>query len=73
MKIHEQNQELKQTISKCINDIEQNINFLCSGKFTGTGADGEPKDWIRTGEVIAMMKHLRAEMQYVGSQVGGLA
>lgn len=49
--LQEENNNLKQIIANCRNEIQASKIFLNSSKFTGVESDGSRKDWIATGDV----------------------
>jgi len=57
MKLHEQRNLLVNTQEEILEDIQSNLEFLNSPKFQ----NGE--DWIRTGEVQAMLACIRSKLQ----------
>lgn len=57
--LQKDNADLKQQLQTTQEEINQFISFLHSPKFIGT-ENGERKDWISTGDVIARLINLRS-------------
>jgi hypothetical protein len=59
------NKALKQTIADADKNVDNFLCFLHGPKFTGT-ENGERKDWISTGDVIAWLRELRNTLHQNG-------
>jgi hypothetical protein len=62
LKLQQENQELKNKIEEMENWRMSFLSHLHSEKFQGSDSNGERKDWISTGDVIAQLQNLRSLM-----------
>lgn len=60
-KLQAENAELKQKLAAASQNVTDFMAFLQGPKFTGT-ENGERKDWIATGDVIAWLQSHRREI-----------
>lgn len=62
LKLQSENKTLATASQNAQEEIQLFLAHLHSAKFTGT-ENGERKDWIATGDVIARMQEIRACLQ----------
>jgi hypothetical protein len=62
-RIQAERTELEAKVSKADDAISDTIGFLMSSKFVGVDSDGGRKDWIATGDMIAILQNLRSELR----------